>query len=453
MNRPNILLILTDQQSASMMSCAGNAHLATPAMDGLAAEGVRFERAYCTNPVCVPSRFSLMTGRMPSEIGMLSNSAKHLESVPAGIREQGLGFLLRAAGYETAYAGKEHLPKMRAPDVGFDYICPDERDGLADAAAGFLVRPHDRPFCLVASFINPHDICYMSLREFTRDSRELEWLPKAVAEQAALDAALRPPAGANEADFPARLCPPLPPNFEPQADEPEAIRTMLEHRPFKLRARQEWDEAAWRRHRWAYARLTEAVDRQIGRVLDALRASGADEHTLVVFTSDHGDMDAAHRLEHKSTLYEEACRIPLIVRPPGGMRPGRADREHLVSNGLDLLPTLCDWAGAPAPAGLAGRSLRSLVEGRTVDGWRSFVPVECVIGRAIVTRTHKYGRCHLGANAEQLIDLRRDPGEARNAIGDADQASAAAELREAHRRFFGESAPNERDVVRVLFDA
>ncbi len=451
--RPNILVILTDQQSATMMSCAGNPHLSTPAVDGLAAEGVRFERAYCTNPVCVPSRFSLMTGRMPSEIGMLSNDTKHLECVPAGIREHGLGFLLRLAGYEVVYAGKEHLPKMRTPDVGFDYICPDERDGLADAAADYLSRPHDRPFCLVTSFINPHDICFMALREFTRDPRVLARLPKAVAQQAALDEALRAPSGAAEAELPVSLCPPLPPNFEPQADEPEALRIALEQRPFRLRARQEWGQADWRRHRWAYARLTERVDRQIGRVLDALRASGQDRNTLVIFTSDHGDMDAAHRLEHKSMFYEEACRIPLIIRPPGGIRPARVDDGHLASNGLDLLPTLCDWAGVTVPGGLSGRSLRPLVEGCTDGVWRDFVPVECAIGQAVVTRTCKYAKYYLGANAEQLLDLERDSGETRNTRSDPAQAGVLTELQQMHRRCFGADVPDEGAVLSALPDA
>lgn len=117
---PNILVILTDQQHASMMSCAGNRYLHTPAMDSLAARGMRFERTYCTDPVCVPSRFSLMTGRMPSAIGMRSNDESQVESIPPRILQSGLGWLMRSGGYEAVYAGKVHLPKMTAQDLGFD---------------------------------------------------------------------------------------------------------------------------------------------------------------------------------------------------------------------------------------------------------------------------------------------------------------------------------------------
>jgi choline-sulfatase len=130
--RPNILLILADQQSASMMGCAGNPYLRTPAMDSLAASGMRFDRAYCTNPVCVPSRFSLMTGRMPSEIGLRSCDISQVEPVSKSILDSGLGWLIRNAGYEAVYGGKVHLPRMSPEDIGFDTISVDERDGLAE---------------------------------------------------------------------------------------------------------------------------------------------------------------------------------------------------------------------------------------------------------------------------------------------------------------------------------
>ena len=105
--RPNILFIMTDQQSAHMLSCAGNEWLKTPSLDRLATSGIRFERAYASNPVCVPSRFSLQTGRMPSTIGLNWN---HPANVPQSIVEQSLGNLFSNAGYETVYGGKVHLP-------------------------------------------------------------------------------------------------------------------------------------------------------------------------------------------------------------------------------------------------------------------------------------------------------------------------------------------------------
>jgi choline-sulfatase len=157
-------------------------------------------------------------------------------------------------------------------------------------------------------------------------------------------------------------------------------------------------------------------------------------------------MDAAHRMEHKSTLYDEACRIPLIVRPPGGS-DGRVDRSHLVSNGLDLLPTLCDWAGVAPPPGLLGRSLRPRVEGDDSSEWRGSVRIECAIGRGVVTDRYKYAVYDVGTSAEQLTDLARDPHEQRNALGDPDSQEALAGLRRLWRDAFGD-AP--RDSSRVL---
>ena len=167
-NRPNILFIMTDQQHAGMMSCMCNKWLKTPAMDRLAASGVRFERAFASNPVCVPSRFSLQTGLMPSAIGMGQNEDSGQAAVTETMVQQSLGRLFRDAGYETLYGGKVHLPsKMKGiENLGYRNLTRDSRQGLADACAEFLKGRHEKPFLLFASFINPHDICYMAINDF-----------------------------------------------------------------------------------------------------------------------------------------------------------------------------------------------------------------------------------------------------------------------------------------------
>lgn len=452
MKKPNILLILTDQQNSKMMSCAGNSFVRTPAMDSLAEEGVRFERAYCTNPVCIPSRFSLMTGRMPSEIGMVSNRVDDAGAIPQEIKKNGLGFLMRNAGYDAVYAGKVHLPNMTAEDVGFRYICSDERDVLSETCAEFLRTHNDNPFFLVASFINPHDICYMAIRDFQKTAHDKDLLERGAVECATLDSALTKP-DADDDEFFSKHCPPLPVNHVPQEDEPEAIEIMLGYRPFRLKARQFWTEKRWREHRWAYARLTEFVDAQVGRVLDALRESGHADDTLVIFTSDHGDMDSAHKMEHKSTLYDEACRVPLIIRPPGGMNPRHIDTKHLVSNGLDLLPTICDYGGTFLPDGLNGMSLRPLVEDTRISQWRKSIPVECAAGRGIITEKFKYAMFDIGVNGEQLIDLEADPFEQRNALNDRGNMEALNEMRLAFAGTFGSEKRNPSDILRNLCDS
>ncbi len=432
--RPNIVFIMTDQQHAGMLGCAGNPHLRTPALDRLAAAGVRFERAYACNPVCVPSRFSLQTGRMPSAIGMRSNEGRL--PVDRQLCEQSLGPLLRAAGYHCVYGGKDHLPAQMSQFVmsqGYEKLTADARDDLAEACVRFLRQSHDRPFLLFASFINPHDVCYMAINDFARsqgrpvagnvDSRHCEQV---------LERARR---GGDLSAFIREHCPPLPANLDIPAGEPEGITLdYVDPVPFRRYARQQWSGEMWRLHRWLYARLTEEVDGQIGRVLEALREAGLEEKTLVIFTSDHGDMDSAHRLEHKSVLYEESVRIPLVLAWKGVIASGRVDREHLVSNGLDLLPTICDYAGVPAPAGLPGRSLRPLLERTEGAGWRDHIVVESQNGRMVRTERYKYCVYEHGQRREMLIDIEKDPGEMKNL---ADAAERAEELNR-HRRLLGE---------------
>lgn len=411
--RPNILFIMTDQQHAGMLSCTGNPHVKTPALDSLAASGTRFELAYAANPVCVPSRFSLQTGRMPSAIGMRSNDTKL--PVAERICAESLGPLLRKAGYRCAYGGKDHTPADLSKYMmanGYELLTHDQRGGLAKACAEFLKRPHDRPFFLFTSFINPHDICYMAINDFARSqgsplvANEASRICEELLDQARQSGDL--------GEFVAKNCPPLPDNVAVPAMEPESIPLdYAGRRSFRKFAREQWSDDMWRLHRWLYCRLTERVDAEIAAVLAAFREAGLEENTLVIFTSDHGDMDGAHRLEHKSVLYEESARIPFVVSWKGKLPAGAVDRQHLISNGLDLLPTLCDFAGATPPRGLAGRSVRPLLEGRPTT-WRDHVVTESQNGRMVRTGRFKYCVYDRGANREMLIDLESDPGEMTN---------------------------------------
>lgn len=443
-DRPNILVIVTDQHHAAMMSCAGNPYLKTPHIDGLAARGVRFDRAYTTNPVCIPARFSLMTGMMPSVIGM----EHHREAgnfVAPGILAASLGNVFKSAGYRTVYAGKSHLPGP--PGVldnprayGFEEILAPEdkegRDPAVDACVQFLRSRSGKPFVLYASLINPHDICFLSIRE------HLNHLGKgnpgyALPALAELDRALERPAGMSLDEFVRIKCPPLPANYAVPAEELSA--PWADKPDFMLFARQTWGEREWRLHRWAYARLTERVDGQIGRILEALRASGAEDNTVVVLTSDHGEQGGAHRAEHKAFLYEESSRVPFVVAGAGVSARGTVDQAHLVSSGLDLLPTVCDLAGLPIPASLRGRSVRPWLQGTTAT-WRDSLVVENTASRLVHLGRWKYmvGNARVTAAElrgigltgevvrESLIDLETDPGEMKN-LAHAPEAKAILE--------------------------
>mgnify|MGYP000527351685 CR=1 FL=1 len=434
--KPNIIYIYTDQQSASMMSCAGNEWLNTPAMDYIASNGVRFTRAYVTNPVCSPSRMSLMTGRFPSAFTdnkgdkVYENwGAMRVSEISKEVRQTTLPVQLKKAGYDLVFGGKRHLPKPLAPQtLGFEILTKDERAGLAEAAAGYIERKPENPYFMVVSLIQPHDICYMAIRDFAETDHEKLLVEKGVQEVATLDQALAKPEGVSDAEFYANYAPPVPPNFEPQEGEPKAIRELIAQRNFKKKARAEYTKEDWQLHRWAYCRLTETLDEQVQTVLDAVRTSGQEENTLIVFSSDHGDMDGAHRMEHKSTPYEEATNIPFMMLWKGKIPAGMVDDTHLISNGLDLLPTLTDYAGLPAKSDPRGLSIKSLLEGK--GDWRKTLGVETEVGRMVVHEDgYKFIRYFGEENEEQLLDLNRDPYETKHFTNSPDHAEILAELR------------------------
>lgn len=156
MKRKNVLILLTDQQQAMAMSCTGNEDLNTPNMDRLARRGVRFTRAYCTYPLCTPSRASIISGRMPHEVGVLQNNAPIAEN----FRQEELGHVYARAGYRCAYAGKWHLPELDMTDEhGFESIAPFNDNAIAPACERFFRDSGDSPFLLFLSFDNPHNIC------------------------------------------------------------------------------------------------------------------------------------------------------------------------------------------------------------------------------------------------------------------------------------------------------
>ncbi len=398
--RPNILFIMTDQQHAGMLGIAGNTHLKTPALDGLAREGIRFERAYVANPVCVPSRIAMATGVMPGRLGVFSNGMK--ARVPEEVDRNSLGKLMRRAGYDTFYGGKTHLcPELDPPKAGYDVVERDQRETLPGACIEFIRRKRDRPFFAVASFINPQDICYAHAVQAGKTPGSMRHVEALYREASAL---------------PAGELPPLPANYAVPPDEPDAIEAHLSPRAITPAGvmRREYDGRQWRIYRWIYARLTEQVDRHIGKILDAVRDAGLEDATLILFTSDHGNMDAGHRLASKGLFYDESVRVPFLMKYRGVIPAGQVDGRHLVSTGLDILPTLCDYAGSDVPATLLGRSLRPVAEGRAVQDWRPCVVSENSWGRMVRTERFKYCVYDSGAPRESLVDMSADPGEMKN---------------------------------------
>ncbi len=429
--KPNILVILTDQQSAKMMSCTGNSLLKTPNIDRLAAQGIRFTRAYATNPVCVPSRFSLMTGRMPSEIGMEGNGHQK-NHVPQSILDSSMGALFSQGGYETVYAGKMHLTGSDAGNgyenplaYGFKkYITPDDKEGrerTVEACCDFLKNSGEKPFLLVASLINPHDICYLPLLDWAKAENKKNPYPNEKATSLIKDM-LKLPDGMTREEFIERFCPALPENFAiPDEELPSFTSNHITS--YIGWTRRNYTDEDWRIYRYLYARLTELVDLQVGQILDALKKSGLDDHTLIVFTSDHGDQDASHRLGLKTFLYEESVNVPLILKYPGKIKKGVVNSSHLVSNGLDLLPTLCDYANIKTPEKLKGKSVKNLASGKANLPWRKSMIVETGNARLVLMENQLKYMVDIKADHEEkkpnemLFDTKNDPGEITNLAG------------------------------------
>jgi len=430
--RPNVLIVMTDQQSADAMSCRmGRRFINTPAMDSLAAGGVSFTRAYTPNPLCVPARTSLFTGRPPHLTGFETNDLKR----PLANDDRCFATLFRDSGYDTAYFGKWHLP-FPAKDTaahGFDLMGAIKNNGadpdIPAPAVAFIKKPREKPFLLVTSFVNPHNICEWARGEELKDG----------------DVGAPPPPEA---------CPPAVENLAPP--EGEADGMLLMRRSYQNNALFPvggFDRNKWRQYRWAYFRMIEKVDAHLATILAALRESGRFDQTLIVFTADHGDAQGAHGWNQKTTFYDNVARVPLMISGPGAARGGLSDR--LVNTGTDLLPTLCDFAGIRAPGALPGRSLRAstldpstadprtyvvseinMVQGGPVDG-----QTPTMQGRMVRSVRFKYCAYSIGTQRESLFDQDRDPGEMVNL---ARRAESRQELIR-HRQFLADWCRETKD--------
>jgi arylsulfatase A-like enzyme len=403
-SRPNFVFLLTDQQTHHAMSCTGNPWVRTPAMDAIAAGGIRFESAYCPYPVCSPSRSSIFSGAMPHQTGVMVNGRPIREGLPT------MGEVFRKAGYETAYGGKWHLPKSFDGMTAFDRIIGGHALGakmdapLAGASEQWLREKSKRkgdPFLMVASFMNPHDIC--------------EWIRQHEGR--------RPHPGLDR--FPT-----APRNLDADPNEPEAIQYHRQEgydlMSQAVRIASGWGPDEFRHYLHDYYRMVEEVDREVGRVLAALDESGLAQNTVVAFCSDHGEGMGAHRWVQKAAFWEETVRVPLLLRGPG-IPKGKRHRG-LVSL-EDLMPTFCTLAGIEAPESCVGRSLLSA-------GRREFVVSELRYkdpgreGRMLRSARFKYVTHNSGARPEMLFDLEKDPGETRNLAGIAEHRHTL----ESHRK-------------------
>ncbi|WP_140487206.1 sulfatase [Flavobacterium sp. GSA192] len=395
--KPNIILIMTDQHQAEALSVAGNADVKTPNLDRLARSGMRFEKTYVTFPLCTPSRSSIFTGKMPHNLGVNSNEVGD-NIIKLSEKELMLAKALQLAGYDCAYGGKWHAHESSmVAGNGFDMIAPMGDIGLAEKSIDYLKAKKEskKPFFLTVSFDNPHNIC-----EWARN----EPLPYG-----------------NILSVPLHETPQLPKNYQQGNSFPEVLK-MEQDANKKVYPTANYTEEDWRQYRYTYYKLIEKVDLEIGKILDAIYKLNLRENTLILFTSDHGDGNASHRWNQKTALIEESVKVPFIASYKGKIKTNQVNTT-LISNGLDLYPTICEYAGVEVPRQLSGKSLKTVFEisNSTLD--RDFIVVETKFegknafgssGRAVVGKRFKYVLYSWGKNREQLFDLENDPLEMNN---------------------------------------
>jgi len=403
--RPNILFVFSDQQH---WRAAGfqDGFFETPNLDRFAERATVFDQSFCTTPQCSPSRSSIMTGFYPSKTGVMANVGR-----PGGnpLRQRTIGKLLQEAGYRTGYFGKWHLGGDKLATAGWDedFGVTDKKSGgdsrVTQKAAEFLAaaRNADKPFALFVSYVNPHDI-YRYL------DHEIE---------------------------PSKTEVPLPASWYKEKFEGKPSvqkQFMLEDQGAHMRDK---DETEWQHYRHCYRTKVALYDSELGGVLGALKEAGLGEDTIVIVTSDHGDMDANHRMVFKGPfMYEHMVRIPLIVDVPrrfGGANPHRINDLDVVN--VDLVPTILDFCGIEATAcdGVSlkpvltgegtGQKKRDYVIGQYYGKQRWVNPV-----RMLRTSEFKYNRYI--RHGEELYDLRNDPDELVNLAADPGYAGTKTEL-------------------------
>ncbi len=429
--RPNIVLFFSDDHAAQAIGAYGSEVGRTPNIDRLAREGAVFENCFCVNSICVPSRACVLTGRYSHANGVRTNG----DALPEG--SVTFPRLLREAGYATAIIGKWHL---KTDPEGFDHWCvlPGQgayfdpamiENGARQKCPGYVSevitekalawlksRDRGRPFCLLVHHKAPHANWEVGPGEAAMFEGETIPEPESLHEDLA---------GRSEAVRSHRLFVGRPQwelHFEKRFGPIPADVTEE-----KVRG---W---VYQRYIKDYLRCAASVDTGVGRVLDLLDGEGLAGNTVVVYSSDQGFFLGEHGLYDKRLMYEESIRMPLIMRWPGVVAAGA--RISAMALNVDFAPTLIDVAGALAPAEMHGRSLVPLMRGNPAKGWRQsfyyrFYEEAYGLGpiEGVRTMAHKLIRYGFADRGSELFDLRADPDEMRNLIGDPASGAIARQL-------------------------
>ncbi len=451
MRRPNILILYTDQQRWDALGANGNQEVITPNLDALASDGVSFKRHFVQNPVCMPSRISMLSGRYPSTLGITRMGVPVPEDIVT------LPHTLKQYGYRTANIGKLHfLPhanrdhSLPHPAYGFDHLeIADEPGVYEDAYRAWVRRRAPEQIDSISAGIPPASrvwqrtmgiddgVVHRGDPEGRHDfDRAIPFAADAGLTHSAFvgEQTIEFIGQTGEAPF---LCiagfySPHAPWMAPRKylelydveklSPPEFPDRINAQRPQAPEA--QFSDAQLRRARQGYYAMISEVDHYVGRILDSLEANGKRNDTIVVFTSDHGEWLGDHLRYGKGYPAADAVsRVPLIISAPEGLR----DQAHNgVVEAIDIVPTLLELAGIQIPTFLQGQSLAGLIErgdqpGKSIaltegDGWK------CL-------RTDRYRYLVHADGRESLWDIEADPGEYFDVAPRGDYAGALADCR------------------------
>ncbi len=437
MKRPNILVIVTDQQRHDCLGFAGQTQLQTPHLDALSTDSVHYAKAFCTYPVCTPSRYSLLSGLPVRAHAGWDNHCTLAPHIPTFPRE------LRAAGYRTVAIGKMHFAPTYL-DVGFDrmQLCEQDGDGRWDDDYHRELREAGRLDCL--------DIMDQR-REFRAQAPRDYWqtcgaMPSDLPEEYhsttwVANRALQEMESWDESGGNLLMCgfvkphhpfdPPAPWSEMYDADETQLLPGWSETlSQFDAQfpgyfPNDELTTAKLRRVTAHYFATISQIDFHLGRMIAELKAKGIYDDTIIVFASDHGEYLGFHHLLLKSgPMYEPLMRVPLLIKFADDARGGERD-ESLVSL-CDVAPTLLKAANLEVPATMKGRDLSEL------QGSREFVFADNRRGQIAMARSARYKLMWSPDEAQrQFFDLENDPLEKRNLISDANRADEIARHRAA----------------------
>lgn len=454
-DKPNLLFIMTDQQRFDAMSCAGNLTIKTPNMDRLAREGVKFVNTYSANPVCVPSRAVLLTGLSSCNVKVEGNGDIMRDDVPD---VPTFDHILKGNGYVAEYYGKWHTPYKFTEcydndvnPIGNNFTVPHIIDAYQDwlKSKGVTKREPEEGELFSGRNMRPYKPVSLDYN-FDKANLGTEIKSKLKASQSTQYGCVDLPPNISYATFnteqtldalermknvPFTLTcsfdPPHPPMvvqepyfsmYPPKAiPVPESITDPLKDSPYKNRGLAE-DELRYKDTeniqdmRSIYYGMVTEIDDKIGKILDKLDELGLAENTLVIFTSDHGEMLGDHGMHSKSIFYEGGVHVPLLMRFPKKIKAGTVVMEPVST--MDVFPTILDYMQVPAP-NCDGISLRTFIEGNPVE----HIVVSYSPGVNNPNYMVRVGNLKLmmsqnadAENVDALYDLDADPLEMRNLI-------------------------------------